>query len=430
MNRSKAWLNTRDSFWFMPAVYSVITFILVILISLTNTWIVSLLKDTFLEDFIVGKDTARKLYSTLVTAILTMTTLSFSVIMVVLTTYATEFSPRILQNFMKSKFTQHVLGIYCSGFIYALLLLVLVDYNEPFIGPIVMVILTLFTLGAFVYFIHHASRFLQINNIISLLKNEGSNAIEAIYNQDQSFIGYSEWEEKEILDLVTKEKTILKSKHSGYVQNINWEGIIAWAKKNNSVVELHVEAGSFIPKHLPYMTIMSDEKVEPKLHSYITIGNERSDIQDFEFTIQKLEEIALRAISSSTNDPHTVVNCMNRLGLLLTELGEVQKYSPYIADKNNQLRIVHQPTTFDEYLYKSFYEIRYYGQHDVSVMYNMINVLYKIAVVSEPIIKEKVWNFHFYVMEVIEWDKLSKLDRDYIEGAYNNLKSSCEEVRA
>src|SRR5690625_6850361 len=85
MNRSKAWLNIRDSFWFMPAVYSVITLLIVIIISFADSWIVSLLKDTFLEDFIVEKDTARKLYSTLVTAILTMTTLSFSVIMVVLT---------------------------------------------------------------------------------------------------------------------------------------------------------------------------------------------------------------------------------------------------------------------------------------------------------------------------------------------------------
>src|SRR5690625_6851063 len=113
-----------------------------------------------------------------------------------------------------------------------------------------MILLSLINLGAFVYFIQHASRFLQINNLISLIKNEGSNAIEAIYNQDQSFIGYSEWEEKEILDLVTKEKTILKSKHSGYVQNNNWEGIIAWDEKNNSVVELHFEAVSFSPKHL------------------------------------------------------------------------------------------------------------------------------------------------------------------------------------
>src|SRR5699024_11829429 len=147
-------------------------------------------------------DTTRRLFSTPVTAILSMKTFSLSVIMVVLTTYATQFSPRILQNFMKSKFTHLVLWIYCSGFIYSLLLLFLIDYSEPFIGPIMMVLLALISLGAFVYFIHHASRFLQINNLISLLKNEGSNAIEAIYNQDQSFIGYSEWEEKEMLDVL------------------------------------------------------------------------------------------------------------------------------------------------------------------------------------------------------------------------------------
>src|SRR5690625_7478899 len=100
---------------------------------------------------------------------------------------------------MKNKITHHLLGIYSSGFIYALLLLFLIDYSEPFIGPIMMVLLALINLVAFVYFIHHASRFLQINNLISLLKNEGSNAIEAIYNQDQAFIGYSEWDKKEIV---------------------------------------------------------------------------------------------------------------------------------------------------------------------------------------------------------------------------------------
>src|SRR5699024_8371285 len=107
MNRSKAWLTIRDSFWVMPAVYSVITLLIVIIISFAESWIVTLLKDTFLEDVIVEKDTARKLYSALVTAILTMTTFSFSVIMVVLTTYATQSSPRILQNFMKSNVPQH-----------------------------------------------------------------------------------------------------------------------------------------------------------------------------------------------------------------------------------------------------------------------------------------------------------------------------------
>lgn len=86
MNKSKVWLNVRDSFWFMPAVYSIITLVFVIFISLADTWIASFLREDTLEKVLIEKDTAKKIYSTLVTAILTMTTLSFSVIMVVLTT--------------------------------------------------------------------------------------------------------------------------------------------------------------------------------------------------------------------------------------------------------------------------------------------------------------------------------------------------------
>src|SRR5699024_12362788 len=115
------------------------------------------------------------------------------------------------------------------------------------------------------------------------------------------------------------------------------------------------------------MCIVSDEPVQPQLQSHSTRGNAPAESQARDFTIQKLEEIALRAISPSTNDPHTVVNCMNRLGLSLTELGEVQKYAPYLADNNNQLRIVHQPTPYDEYIHRTLYTIRYSGQNDVSV---------------------------------------------------------------
>ncbi len=428
MSKSKVWFNIRDSFWFMPAIYSLITLILVITISLTDTWIVSLFREDILKNFLIEKDTAKKIYSTLVTAILTMTTLSFSVIMVVLTTYSSQFSPRILQNFMKNKFTQHVLGIYCSGFISALVLLFLVDNSKPFIGPIIMVVIAMINLGAFVYFIHHSSRFLQINNLINLLKNEGTTAINLLYKKEQPYHSYRYWREMELLELKTKEKTMLTANESGYVQNIDWESVINWATKNKSVIELHVQPGSFIPEKLPLMTIWSEEKIEAKINSFVVIGNERSDVQDFGYTIQKLEEIALRAISPSTNDPHTAVNCMNRIGVLLTELGEVQSYTPYLADTEDNLRIIHKPTKFEDYLYKSFYEIRYYGQNDVSVLYGIINVLYKIAVVSSEDIKQKIWEFHFYIMEVVKWDKLSELDQAHLEKAYNNLKRSCDAV--
>ena len=138
MNRTKFWIDTRDSFWFVPMIYSIISILLVIITSLLDTWLVNYYRDQLVDVLLTEKDVAIWLYGSLVTAILTMTTISFSTIMVVLTTYSTQFSPRTLQDFMRSSMTHHVLGVDCFGFIFALINLLLVDKQPLIIGPILM----------------------------------------------------------------------------------------------------------------------------------------------------------------------------------------------------------------------------------------------------------------------------------------------------
>lgn len=415
----------RESFWFMPAVYSIIAMFLVALIYLADDLLATIINDDLLKQLNTEKDTAKKLYGTLVTAILTMTTLSYSVIMVVLTTYSSQFSPRILQNFMKSRFTQHVLGIYCLGFILALLLLFLVDHGELVIGPVIMVAIAIINLGAFVYFIHHSARFLQVNNLIANLKNEGSRVIEQLYKKSDQYKRHSNWNEVEVRKLKEKRKTIITAKRSGYIQNIQLNGLINWATRKKGVIELHIHPGDFIPIGLPLMTVWSEEELGDHIHSFLVIGNERSDIQDFEFIIQKIEEIALRAISSSANDPHTTINCVHRIGTLLIELGNCYEQTPYLADMEDRLRIIHESMSYEYYLYKCFYQIRYYGQNDVSTIYGILDVLYKIAVVSSPEIKQKIWKFHFYITDVVEWDELAGLDQQHLKEVYDRLETCC-----
>lgn len=327
---------------------------------------------------------------------------------------------------MKSKFTQHVLGIYCSGFISALILLFLVDHSKPLLGPLIMIIIAIINLAAFVYFIHHSSRFLQINNLIDLLKEEGLLAIKQLYKAEHPYIKHSAWNDIELKRIKQRNKTVIKANDSGYIQTIDWNGLVNWAVKNDCVVEIQFEPGSFIHEKLPIITIYSDHEQDEEIHKFIVIGNERSDVQDFEFTVEKLEEIALRAISPSTNDPHTAVNCMNRLGILLTELGAYYDHKPFITNKEHKLSIIHHPMKYEDYLYKTFYELRHYGQDDVSVLYGILNVLYKIAAVSEPKIKREIWTFHYYINEVIEWDNLSKLDHMHLQTAYDNLERCCK----
>src|SRR5699024_8163626 len=128
--------------------------------------------------------------------------------------------------------------------------------------------------------------------------------------------------------------------------------------------------------------------------------------------------MALRAMSPAINDPHTAINWINRISALLIEVCATFKEFPYIADRQDKLRIIYQPKKYEDYLYKSFYQIRYYGKDDVSVLYGLLEISYKIALVSDQTIKQKIWQFHFYITDVIMWDKLSELDHNHLQDMY------------
>src|SRR5690625_7628124 len=99
-------MNIRGSFWFLPTVYGMLSLIFVFYINIADAWLIARIKDQIRKQLVTSKNTAKKLYAALVTAILTITTISLSVNMIVLTTYSTKFSPRTLQDCMHISTTQ------------------------------------------------------------------------------------------------------------------------------------------------------------------------------------------------------------------------------------------------------------------------------------------------------------------------------------
>lgn len=428
MNRTKLWIDTRDSFWFVPMLYSIAAIILVLLVNLVDTWIVSSFGQQLPKVLLTEEGVAVWLYGSLVTAILTMTTISFSTIMVVLTTYSTQFSPRTLQDFMRSGMTHQVLGIDCFGFIFALINLLLVDKQPLVTGPILMVIIAVINLAFFVYFIHYSARWIQVNNLVEKIRNDTSKVIRQAYKEEK-YGEYETWNEAEINKMKQWPKKDIYAPQSGYVQYIAQGPFVKWAKKHNMVLDMHVQMGDFIPEGFPIISVYDEDgaaDVEKEIRDTFVIGTERTDIGDVEFMIQKLVEIALRAISPAINDPHTAINCINRIGTTLSEVGNNYKEVHYMTDDRGDLRILNHPKKYEDYLYKSFYQMIHFAQGDVSIYYSLIEVLYKLALVSNTTIRGKVWNFHYYIIDAIEWDKLSDLDYKHLLSIYEKLKASCK----
>ncbi|MEC2159184.1 DUF2254 domain-containing protein [Virgibacillus halodenitrificans] len=426
MYQKKFWMKVRGSYWFVPLLYGITSILLVIGSMFADKWIIGSFKDSLPSILLTNSGIAKELYGSLVTAILTMTTISFSVIMVVLTTYSTQFSPRTLQDFMRSKMTHHVLGVYCFGFIYALLNLVLAGKENTFLGPIFMVFIAITSLAFFIYFIHHSARWLQVNNLVGKLRKDATRVIRDTFKESH-FPENEKWDSEEIKKIKQTNMETIYAMNPGYVQHVEWTELIKWAIKKDCVIEVQVNTGDFLPEGYPIMHVYQvDKKINKKeINHLLVVGQERTDIQDAEFMLQKLVEISLKAISPAMNDPHTAINCINRIGTALADIGRHYKEINYFSDQEGQLRIMRTPKKFEGYLYKSFYQIMNYGKDDVSILYSLIEVLYNLALVSDLNIKRKIWDFHFYIIEGINWDCLHEMDRNHLSHIYDKFKACC-----
>lgn len=428
---SMFWILIRDSYWFLPSVYSIFSIIAVTITTMIDVYFIQDVTHYIPDLFLTTKSTAMSLYSALITSILTMTTISFSSIMVVLTTYSQQFSPRTLQDFMTDQVTQNVLGVYVFGFIYTLLNLLILteEKSKVLISPFFTVIVAIITLGFFVVFIHHSSRWVQVNNLIGKIQDETYRVIDKKF-AEKSYGVYAQWDENDENKVKENKRHIIEVQESGYIQHVQFNPLIQWASNNDVVIDIHFQIGDYVEAGTPlfsYYIIGEHEEVNEELsRKYILIGKERTDIQDIEFALQKLVEIALRAISPGINDPHTAINCINRIGSLLAKLGYKYKSYSYYTDQNDHLRVILEPKSYFEYLYKSFYQIRLYGKHDVSVMNGVLEALYKIAKVNDDEIREVIWDFTLYMLKAIEDEKYYSYDYDLVKKMTDQLAQVCD----
>lgn len=105
--------NHQPGFQIFKAVLGAV--LLTILVLLVNLDVIPLIH--VLPGFLLtGTALAQSILSTLAGAWLTVTTFTFSTTMVVLTTYSSSYSPRIVENFLQQKTTMRVLGTFIGGF--------------------------------------------------------------------------------------------------------------------------------------------------------------------------------------------------------------------------------------------------------------------------------------------------------------------------
>ncbi|MGG4489799.1 DUF2254 domain-containing protein [Metabacillus idriensis] len=415
-------VKLKSNFWITPAIYAVLFFILAVL---------SMTGDRYLAEngyfkhipsaFLTDKELAHTILSATSTSLLTMTTITFSSVLVVLTTFLANFSPRTMHNFNSDSKIQRVLGVFIGGYIYSLVLLNQVRENETsndFIVPTLAIIVAFICVGMFVFLIHHMTEWIKVGNVISNITKETLISIEDKKRTDDPEENFS----------IDKEKTLeIKSSNEGYIQDIAMSELIDFAQQEQLVISFTKDQGDYVDVDTPLLLVSSEGEFidEDELLKFITFNTDHESKHDIEFGIQKLAEIALRGIAPGKNDPETAIACIEHLAQILTKIGKNHSPSPYHRDSKNQIRIVLPKPTFTDYLYESFYQIRHYGKEDVSVMASVLKALILAAETNRSEIKQDVWEFSAYIYEGIKQQDWLSLDKNLLNKQLKKLANVC-----
>jgi uncharacterized membrane protein len=414
--------TVQSNMWFTPVLYVIFSSLLVSVTLITD--LKYDLGDQMRPFFAVDYELTRNLVGTLTAAILTLTTFTFNLILVVFTTFSGQFSPRMLKNFIASKSTQRVLGIFTSSFIYMLLSFLFLNKRMAeyyFAVPLLAAIIAAFSMGTFIFFISHAVAWLQVNQMTYDMKRE---ALSIVKNTLED-----EVDPYKVNDLSTVNSDICENKgnsisagKSGFIQLVDFISIIKEAEKDDIVIQLEYTIGSYVFASTPFITYWKNggnEVDEQKYISLISIGRRQTEVQDIEFSINKLVEVAIRSLGNY--DPKTATNAIYQLGEVLASISRNSIFSKYLVDKNNNLRVVLQERDFSHYLYNAFGYIRHYAKDNVIVCTEILKVLDLMAKSLNKRDYNAVWEFGVFTARGFEDLFLFTLDYQQFHLALQNL---------
>ena len=427
----KFWDSLHSSYWFVPTILAIVAFALAFtMLELDRTGYYGPL-EKWGWIYAGGPEGARSLLSAVAGSIISVAATAFSITIVALQLAASNYSPRLLRNFMQDVGNQIVLGVFIGTFIYCLLVLRTVrgdgdDYDRfvPQISVTVGIVLALTSIGVLIYFIHHASTIIQVSHIISEASVDLHRAIERLFPEE---IGRSLPKSKQhfqaIPDNFERDAYLVKAKNSGYLQAIDDEELMKIAQTRKLLLQIKSRPGRFVVKGSNLVMVFPGECVNRKLCQQINdafvFGRQRTEQQDVEFPINQLVDIALRAISPGINDPTTAIQCIDSLSAGLSHLAQREIPSPYRYDDNNNLRVIAEPFTFAGLTDAAFNQIRQYGKSDVGVVIRMLEAIATIATYTRDHLERTALLRHAEMIKQDSYQSVSQeQDKKEIEQRY------------
>jgi uncharacterized membrane protein len=421
----------KASFWFIPILMLIITMGSAIGLLYLDSQ-VQFSNDGALRYLLTSSvDSAKSILTIIAGAMIGVAGTVFSITLVVLTLASSHLGSRLVRNFMYDKLNQVVLGTYVSSFVYCLIILSSLRDNDSFqfvpaISVFVAVVSAIAGIILLIVFIHHVSMSIQSDKVISDISAAMSKSIRKLFPEE---IGHEEEKPAPAIDSLRQKyafKLEVRSKNSGYLQSIDGQGLMSIAQEIDCIIILHHRPGDFLIQEMVLCEMLCNEECDKKVHEKIQgdfiIGKVRTPLQDAEYSIHQMVEVAARALSPGVNDPYTAIACIDNLTSVMCYLAGVEFPSPYRYDKQDKLRVIAGNSTFSGMLDAAFNQIRQYGEASPSVMIRLMEAMTTLSTFSRNKNQQKLIIQHAkMIMKASEKSFSEKRDLEDIKKRYNKL---------
>jgi uncharacterized membrane protein len=333
--------------------------------------------------FGAGASGSRAMLSAIGTSMITVAGVVFSITIVALSLTSTQYSPRVLRNFMRDRPTQVVLGVFVGIFAYCLVVLRTIrggDEGEfiPSLAVLGGMAYALAGIAFLVFFIHHVALSIQASSILARIAADTMEAMDRMFPQGLGTAPESEEPPPELPASWTE----VAAHKSGYVVAVNGDALLELAGEWGRVLRLEAQVGEFIADGSPVACAAGasplDQGQQDRLLDCVELGKQRTVEQDVGFGLQQLVDVALRALSPGVNDPATACMCIDQLSGLLAQLGRRSIPGP-LRMKEGKLHLVLRTPDFGTWLKLALLPIAMHARGDLSVLQRLVSAMELLA---------------------------------------------------
>ena len=348
------------SLWFAPTIFAVAAIGVANLTIWLDAW--ADVPIGVRPDLVSDPGSAATFAGAIAAATLAFVAVVFATTLVAIQLAASQYSPRTVRIFIRSRVTRLTLGLFLATFVFSVIILVSNRASvtsarqfAPVVSVTTLLALTLATVFGFVTYLHGVVRLMRVQYLLEAIAAETRRGIEENFPPASAYVDAGPPPPD------PAPRRLCHAGTAGVITATDLHSLVELCRQKKCWLELTVGVGEYLAHGTPVALVHGGELHDRDVTRFFLIGGERSFFQDPAFGFRQLVDVAIRALSPAVNDPTTGVQAIDRLSDLLAITGSRLDPTGLRVDSTGTVRVKRKLRDFEGLLVLSLTEVIRYG---------------------------------------------------------------------